>query len=230
MTAATRSDAEIRQEVQRALDAAPDLRDVGIVVSVDDGVVTLTGEVATSAERAAAVAAVRQVAGVLDIANDLDLATPEGRGRSATQVPSDTEIAQVVRQALRWRAPVPHERIGSVVTNGHVTLVGSVDSWHQREEVAHLVRRLAGVRGVTNRVEVQAPAVKVEDVQEEIEEALEEWAQEEAKRVEVAMSAGTVTLAGALSSRAEVEAVVAAVRAMRGVAAVENRLQVAPPG
>jgi len=229
MTVVTRSDAEIRQEVQQALEAAPGLRDAGIVVSVDDGVVTLTGEVATSEERAAAVEAVRRVAGVLDLANDLDLATPEGRGRSTTQVPSDTEIALAVRQALRWRAPVPHECIRSTVTNGHVTLEGAVDYWHQREAVAHLVRGLAGVRGVTNRVEVQAPAVKVEDVQEEIEKALEEWAEEEAKRVQVAMSDGTVTLAGVLSSRAEVEAVVAAVRAMPGVAAVENRLQIAPP-
>ena len=116
-----KSDAQIHQDVLRELrwDSRVDETEVG--VEVDQGVVTLTGTVASYAEKLAAQEAAHRVTGVLDVANDIRVKMPGSEGRT------DTEIAQAVRHALAWNVLVPETRITSTVTDGWVTLDGSVE-------------------------------------------------------------------------------------------------------
>jgi osmotically-inducible protein OsmY len=215
-----KSDAQIQQDVLRELKWDPRVEETDVGVEVDQGVVTLTGTVGSYATRQAAEEAAHQVQGVLDVANDVRV-QPPGSGER-----TDTDIAHAVRHALEWDTFVPHERIRSTVAQGHVTLDGTVQHWHQRDEAAVAVRPLAGVRGVTNLIAVQAPAGEGERVREAIEQALERRAEREAQRIQVAVRDGTVTLTGSVPSWAAKQAVLGAARFTPGVRTVDDHLRI----
>jgi osmotically-inducible protein OsmY len=215
-----KSDVQIQQEVLRELrwDTRVDATEIG--VTVHTGVVTLTGTVGSWAKRAAAEEAAHRVAGVHDVANGVQVKLPSSLERT------DSEIAEAVRHALEWDVFVPDTRIQSTVSDGRVTLGGTVDTAAEREDAERAVRNLAGVRGVVNKIRV-APAVRLPgDVKKAIEEALERRAQHEAKRIEVQVEEGRVILRGHVRSWAEKEAIVGAVGHAPGVQTVEDRLHI----
>lgn len=222
MNTKRKTDAEIKQAVLRELkwDTRVDETDIG--VEVDAGVVTLTGTVGSWGKLMAAREAAHRVAGVLDVANDVRVKVPGGADRD------DTDIAHAVRRALEWDVLVPDASIRSTVSSGWVTLEGSVDFWSQREDAERAVRNLAGVTGVSNRIEISAPKVMAHDVRRSIEDALERQAEREAHRVELAVRDGVVSISGRVRSLAEKQAVIGAARGTRGVHAVEDRLLIEP--
>ncbi len=220
MTGTNESDAGIQQAVLRELGWDTRVDETEIGVTVHEGVVTLTGTVASWAKRVAAEEAAHRVAGVLDVANDIEVKLPSSLART------DTEIAQAVRHALAWDVFVPDTRIQSTVSDGRVTLEGAVDTWSEREDAERAVRNLAGVRGVTNRIAV-APSVRVpQEVEKAIQEALVRRAQREARRIHVTVENGRVTLTGHVRSWADKEAVLNAARHAPGVQVVDDRLHI----
>ena len=220
MTQATRkSDTQIHHDVLEELkwDSRVDETEVG--VQVDGGVVTLTGTVTSWAKRLAAQEAARRVMGVLDVANDIKVKVPGGLART------DTEIAQAVRRTLEWDVFVPEEQITSTVTDGWVTLEGTVERWSQREDAERAVRNLTGVKMVVNKITVTPAKPVTGDVRKAIEQALERRAEREARRIRVDVRDGTVTLTGPVHSWAERQAVFSAARFTLGVHAVEDHLR-----
>ncbi len=217
----TKTDAEIQKDVLRELAWDSRVKETDIGVAVKSGVVTLTGTVNCYAERLAAKEAAHRVAGVLDVANDVHVQVPRHLERN------DTEIALTVRKALEWDALVPEEQIHTTVTDGWVTLEGTVRFPHERDDAERSVRYLAGVRGVTNQI-VLAPHLEVAAVLEEIEEALERRADRAARHIRVTVNDGTVTLRGPVRSWAERQAVLGAARFTPGVRAVADQLEIDP--
>ena len=219
---AKKTDAEIQQDVIRELKWDPRVEETDVGVEVDNGIVTLTGTVSGWAKRIAAQEAAHRVFGVLDVANNVTVRLP------GTLTRTDTDLAEAVRHALRWDVMVPDERITSTVSNGWVTLDGTVNSWTEREDAERAVRNLAGIGNVTNRITIVSPAVRAENVHRAIEEALERRAEREANRIRVEAHDGTVTLSGVVRSYGEKQAVIASARFARGVRAVTDRLTVNP--
>jgi osmotically-inducible protein OsmY len=209
---------QIQQAVLRELawDTRVTAADIG--VTVDRGLVALTGVVPSDAERLAAEEAAHRVAGVLDVVNDLQVNPVDALARA------DAEVARAVRHALEWDALVPDERIRSTVADGWVTLEGEADFWHQSEAAERAARRMVGVRGVTNHIVVSAPTIAAEQVRWEIEDALERRADRAASRIQVSVHDGAVTLLGPVRSLAEKRAVVGAARGTPGVTAVHDHL------
>lgn len=217
------SDSSLQQRVIRELawDTRIDATDVG--VEVDDGVVTLTGTVGSWAKKLAAQDAAHRVAGVHDVANDIQVRIPGAAGGT------DTEIAQAIRAALEWNVMVPDERIETTVSNGVVTLTGNVDFWTQRQDAERVVRDLAGVRAVVNKIEVvPASAVGPDDIRRSIEAALDRQAARHAGHIKLKVEDGLVTVDGVVHSWAEREAVVGAARGTPGVKNVQSHLRVEP--
>jgi len=217
-----KTDTQIHHDVLEELkwDSRVDETEVG--VEVDKGVVTLTGTVTSWAKRMAAQEAARRVIGVLDVANDIQVKIPGGLART------DTEIAQAVRHALQWDVFVPEEQISSTVSDGWVTLDGTVERWSQRNNAERAVRNLTGVKGVANRITVKPTKPVTEDVHKAIEQVLERRAEREAKRIHVDVRDGIVTLTGSVHSWAERKSVVAAARFTPGVRDVEDHLVTEP--
>lgn len=217
-----KTDSEIQQAVLRELKWDTRVKETDVGVEVDAAVVTLTGTVSSWAERLAAQEAAHRVIGVLDVANDVQVKVAGSADRS------DTDIAHAVRHALEWDVLVPETRIRSTVSSGWVTLEGEVEYWSEREDAEKAVRNFAGVRGVSNKIEVKPPPMLPHDVRHSIEEALERQAEREAQRIDIDVRDGRVILEGVVHSWAEREAVIGAARGTAGVRAVEDQLRIEP--
>ncbi len=201
-------------------DSVVDETDVG--VEVDNHVVTLTGSVASYAEKAAARDAVLRVAGVLDVANDVTVKIP------GDMTKTDTDIAHAVRRALDWDVIVPSDKIKSTVAQGWITLDGDVSTWRQRADAERTVKNLAGVRGVVNRIRVVPAAADPETVRTAIEDALERQAGREADRLSIRVRDGALTLTGRVRSWYEKRAVMGAASHAPGVSEVFDQIVVDP--
>jgi osmotically-inducible protein OsmY len=114
------SDIQLRQNVLDELEFEPSIDAAHIGVTVDGGVVTLTGHLSSYAEKIAAEEAVRRVKGVRAIAEEIEVRYP---GQKQT---SDDEIAKRALNILQWDTFLPHENIRLTVHKGLVTLTGEV--------------------------------------------------------------------------------------------------------
>jgi osmotically-inducible protein OsmY len=154
----SKQDAALRDAVLRELrdDARVNAAEIGVAVA--HGVVTLSGRVDTDAEKDAAQQAAHRAAGVIDVANDIHVKAPFRLGCA------DPDLAEAVRKALEGALHASAARIHSTICDAWVTLEGSVAAAREREAAARAVHRLAGVRGVDNRIVVRAagsePAVR----------------------------------------------------------------------
>lgn len=217
-----KSDEQIKQEVLGELRWDSRVKETEVGVTVNEGVVTLTGTVDNYAKKIAAQEAARRVVGVLDLANDLRVKLP------GSLIRDDTETARAVRHVLEWDVMVPDQRIFSTVSDGWVTLEGSVDNLREREDAERAVRFLLGVRGVSNMLVVSEQEVEPEEVRAMIEEALERRAERAAAHIKVTVDDGAVTLAGSVRSWAEKRAIMGAVSHAPGVRTVHDHLRINP--
>ena len=210
---------ELQKKVLEAMDWEPGLDAARIGVAASGGVVTLTGQVQSYADRFSAERVVKRILGVKGIANDLEVRLPVDATRT------DTDLATAAVRALEWDVQVPHERITLRVANGWITLEGEVEWQFQREAAVRAVRHLLGVRGVTNLVTLVAKPTPG-DLKVRIESALRRNAELEARQIRVETRGGTVVLDGAVHSWAERDEAERAVWGAPGVVAVEDRLAV----
>jgi osmotically-inducible protein OsmY len=218
MTNSTKLQHDVLEELEwePSLDAAH----IG-VAATQPGVITLTGSVATYAEKVAAERAAKRVSGVRAVANDIEV-HPVGSFKR-----SDTDLAQAVLRALEWDIAVPDEKIKARVTEGWVTLEGDVALQFQRAAAENAVRRLNGVRGVTNLIRLQIrPTVQPAEVKNRIEAAFRRSAEIDARGIQVDASDSTITLRGKVRTWAEREEAERAAWAAPGVAAVKDELMV----
>lgn len=213
-------DIELKGDVIAELVWDPAVDATRIGVAVDNGVVTISGEVDTLLQKHAAERAVRRVAGVRAIALDLEVK------RAARATPTDAEIAQAALNALRWHAVVPDDKVKVEVEDGHVTLSGEVDWAYQSAGAEQCVRPLRGVRGVANRLTIRPRAVEG-DIAQQIAAAFRRHAEREARHIAVEVDGGVVTLSGKVDSLPERDAAIGTAYCAKGVSRVVDRLQVA---
>jgi osmotically-inducible protein OsmY len=154
-------------------------------VSATNGVVKLTGTVASYAEKWAVERATQRVQGVKGIAEEITVKL------SGTHARTDTEIAEAAVNSLRWHVWVPSE-IQPTVAHGRVTLKGSVNWEYQRSAARDAVCFMPGVKGVTNDITL-TPTVQPAAVKDAIEKALVRNAEIDAGKVRVTADGGTVT-------------------------------------
>jgi osmotically-inducible protein OsmY len=119
---------------------------------------------------------------------------------------------------------VPSDSIQVMVHDGWVTLTGSVDWHYQKKHAEEDVRKLSGVRGVNNSVEIK-PSVHAEDVKRKIEEALKRHAEIEVNAIRVTVhERNKVILERKVGSWDERHAVENAAWSAPGVKSVEDRM------
>ena len=201
---------KLRDDILDELAYEPIVDAAHIGVAVDQNVITLTGHVSSYAQKLAAVAAVRRVKGVHGIART-----------------SDDELVKRAINVLSWDSVVPSEAIQATVHNGLVTLTGKVNWQYQKSSAERGIRRLSGVRGVINNIEIE-PHARAENVKGKIEAALKRHAEVEAREIRVSVRDDSeVLLEGKVQSWDEKVAVENAAWSAPGVKNVRDRLIVA---
>jgi len=214
------TDAELQREVLHQLAHDVRVATAPITVGVDRGLVTLTGTVDTWAQVRAAQEVAYRVPAVLDLANDLAVRVDAGVPRN------DGDLARTVRQALAAEPRLPAAAIRVAVSDGGVTLVGTVQFPQQRAEAAHAIAHLPGVRWVVNELVVPGPELAAGAVRAAITAALAEHAARAADRLQVEIHDGHVTLSGVVQSWTERAVIVDAASATPGVVALTDHLRV----
>ena len=211
---------ELQERVLSALDFEPSVDAARIAVTAHDGVVTLRGSVKTFIEKYTAERVTSRVYGVRGLANDIEVQPNHDTRRD------DSTIAETAANALGWDAAVPPRAVQVTVRDGWVTLKGDVEWRYQRDAAESTVRRLYGVKGITNTITVK-PRVHSADVKANIERAFKRSAAIEAQRVHVETRDGEVTLTGTVRSFAERREAEQAAWSAAGVKMVDDRLAVA---
>jgi osmotically-inducible protein OsmY len=140
-----RPDPEIARDVVEAIKRDLPLSWEVIKLIVDDGWVTLEGEVEWQYQREWAEKAVWNVRGVKGITNDIKV---------RPQVPP-VDIKRKIEEALRRSAEIDASRISVETNGGEVILRGTVRSWAEREEAEQAAWRAPGVSHVDNRIRVE---------------------------------------------------------------------------
>ena len=218
----TVNDLQLRKDILDELEFEPRVNAASIGVAVERGAVTLTGHVSTYPEKLAAVKAVRRVKGVRAIADEIEV-----RFLGDRKAIPDDEIARCAMDIVGWDTLLPSGAIQIIVRDGWITLTGNVEWYYQLKAAEEDVRKLPGVRGVTNNIAI-VPRVPAQDVKQKIEDALKRHDQTRAKGISVTVRDGDeVVLEGKVRNWDEWSAVENAAWSVPGVKRVEDRLAMA---
>ncbi|MHB0779774.1 BON domain-containing protein [Pseudomonas putida] len=214
------NDLDLRDLVLEELEFKPDINAASIGVTVQNGVVTLSGHVNSYAQKVSAERTVKAMKGVRGLAEEIEVRPNKLEGTA------DDTIASRALNIIAWSSDANVEGIQVTVQKGTVTLEGQLDWQYQKEVIEQAVLRLSGVVGVHNRITLKARA-DVVDIKRHIEDALKRSAEIEAEGIRVTVDGGVVKLEGKVHLLREREVVERAAWSVPGVSKVEDYLLIA---
>lgn len=212
-------DKVLRQLIIDELDFEPSIDAANIGVAVKKGVVTLTGHVGSYVEKRTAERAVQKIKGVLGVAQEIEVRYPFDKKTS------DDEIVKRALSIIDWNTQIPEKTIKVKVQKGWVTLTGEVEWQYQQLAAESAVRRLSGVVGVSNQIEIK-PHIQPQDVKRKIMDALMRNAEIEANSIQISVQNDMVTLEGKVHDWYERIVIERAAWSAPGVKRVEDRMTI----
>ncbi|KPW17911.1 transport-associated protein [Pseudomonas cannabina pv. alisalensis] len=211
------NDLTLRRTILDELEFLPHIDAAAIGVTIENGVVVLSGHVKTFAEKIAAERAVKSVKGVRAVAEELDVRVP-----SELYI-DDSVIASRCLDLIHWNSASPEQAIQIKVQQGWVTLEGDVEWQYQKEAAQKAINTLAGIAGLDNLLIVKPESVAL-DIKTLIDQALARSSELDASKIRVTAEGNQVTLEGYVHRWRERKAVEHAAWAVPGVKNVDNHL------
>jgi osmotically-inducible protein OsmY len=144
---------------------------------------------------------------------------------------TDTDIKRDVEFELKWSPDLDSTDIAVAVKNGVVTLTGFARSYTQKLEAEKAVKRVAGVVGVANDLEVRLPGADERpdpEIAREAVDAIKRWLPLSSENIKVTVKSAWVTLEGTVEWNYQRESAEKAVRQVRGVKGVSNLISLKP--
>ena len=139
-----RTDTDIAQAIQNAFRWSVLVPKDKIKVKVEDGWVSLEGDVEWEYQKNAARKSVEKLEGVIGVTNNIRVVSKVTPG----------EIKKKIKSAFVRSASVDSDRIDVEVDGGTVTLSGKVRSWAERDEAEREAWLAPGVTKVKNEIEI----------------------------------------------------------------------------
>lgn len=220
-----RTDEQIKKDIVDQLywDGRIDASD--ITITVDDGEVTLTGNVPSYRAREAAVNNAWRVQGVVGVENDLEIVYFEPE-----TLPNDMQIRENILSSFRWNPDLRTEDIDVTVDKGWVTLEGTTDAFWKKMDAESIAYSVRGVVVVTNKIAiVTTQNITDELIAEDVMDAIERDVRVSVDSVDVTVTNGEVTLTGTVPSTTARNAAYSAALYTTGVINVDNNIIVREP-
>lgn len=218
------ADLDLQDAVEEELSWEPRVDATRIRVSAEKGAVVLSGSVDSYPQKPAAVHAAERVHGVKAVADEIEVVTPDSVKHT------DADIAAEIARRRDANKLFP-DSVVVEVSKGRVKLRGVAATSFAREEAAQTVRRIEGVRAVSNEIDVR-PHMRpdADEVARRIEQALVHQAYVEASTVRVtADDKGVVRLAGTVGSLAARRLAELAAETAPGVTEIVDDIDVTLP-
>ena len=211
-------DPDVERDVRDALLSLGISHSGFVGVSVDSGVVRLSGFTESYAQKWLIERVASRVIGVRDVRNYLEVRPPE-----PAQL-ADANLAAAARRALEWDARVP-AGVSVEVTDGVLRLCGTVERFLEREAAEEAVRNLVGLRDLTNEVRISLPSLPA-DVAGDVESALRRRFGMACRNVWIIERHGVVTASGTVATFELLGEIERVIQSVPGVLRLDNRLLV----
>ncbi|HEV7609366.1 MAG TPA: BON domain-containing protein [Steroidobacteraceae bacterium] len=143
----------------------------------------------------------------------------------------DSDIKRDVEDELRFDPDIDATDIAVAVSKGVVTLSGFVRSYSQKTQSERDAKRIAGVVGVANDIEVRLPVIDERPDPEIVRDAVNALKAElpySSENIKVIVKNGWLTLEGNVEWNYSRERAERAVKRARGVKGVSNSIVVKP--
>lgn len=153
--ATEKADAKIAGQVKRALFFHSNVSYSATTVAVADGVVTLTGEATSQAQKELTTEYASDIDGVISVTNQMTVAAtvPEAVRTPGEKI-DDASVTAQVKAALLAHRSTSALRTQVVTRSGEVTLTGIAKNEAEIALVTKLVNDIHGVTGVKNQMTV----------------------------------------------------------------------------
>jgi len=172
----------------------------------------------TYRKKRAAERAAQRVHGVMVVACDIEV-------KIAT-LGSDAEIAEAIRDALRWNSAINNDKIEVRVDSGWVYLDGKVDCNYQKKSIEDSVQNLIGVKGISNNISIITKEINVKDIKHKISEAFHRDAIVDSSAIKIEAIGTKVILSGTVRSWLEKQEAERIAWSSPGVLTLENKIKV----
>ena len=222
-----RSDLEIKNDAVAAIGRDAYLTGLSITVTVQDGIVSLSGSVGNAYEKDRAFEDVRWILSVMDVKNGLTVEWYDNHGvKTASAMPSDEALKQALRQSLDQDSRILANAIAIRTDFGDVTLDGSVYSHYEKKIAEQDAKNVVGVGWVTNNLSVRADQRSDWAIGDDIRFNLNTDAVTEGFGLGASVNNGAVTLTGTVHSWSQSWHAYDVASGVRGVKAVIDNLTV----
>jgi osmotically-inducible protein OsmY len=142
------SDDELEHLVSMVIDLDPNMDRNKVAVSVQAGVVTLSGVVDSFWKKLRCEEITFNVAGVEQVRNSLAVVP--------THAAYDESVARSIALAIERTEAVAADMVSVEVSNGHVKLAGTVPDWQAWKAVQSAAEHTHGVTDITNTLAVRS--------------------------------------------------------------------------
>ena len=217
------TDDAARVAIETKLDKAHIINGGGPRVDVEEGVVTLSGDVKSLWAKRKAIELAMDVDGVDSVEDRLEIAFAE----------SDKELGEAVAKVvLRYPFFTIYDDVNVGVDDGNVFLTGRVTMPFKSDEIESRISRVIGVQRLTNEVETLPTNIGDDRIRASLsyriysDTLFQRYAFRVNPPVHIIVERGNVALTGAVSSEVERRKAEIIARSTFGVFKVENRLTV----
>jgi osmotically-inducible protein OsmY len=145
------------------------------------------------------------------------------------QLRSDDDIRDSVLLELEWDPKITSNDVAVAVKDSVVTLSGFVHSYWEKDAAEKAAKRVYGVRGVANDIEVKLPSTRTDpEIARDAVHELETHISIPNENIKVIAKNGWVTLEGTVDWQYQKVLAESAVKKLRGVTGVTNNIAVKP--
>jgi osmotically-inducible protein OsmY len=144
---------------------------------------------------------------------------------------TDTQVQKDVIEELKWEPSVNHEHIGIAVSDGVVTLSGSVPTFIEKHNAEKAAQRVVGVKAIVEKIDVKLPGSLIRDDQDIAKAIVDQfqWSSMIPKdHIKAKVANGWVTLSGEVVWEFQRKAAEKLVRGLTGVKLITNNIALKP--